>query len=285
MSTAPTLKTLPWVAVAAMQVAWVCGAAYAQQPDGAVKKLPPVTVTATATRGAVEKSYRKMVAGMDLFERMRSLAPAASLRYKLLPRQRETDMDRIELEILGDTVAIPVRVAADHTFTLERDSKAAAENAAVTPNRRAQSMTWRVEIRTPGLPPNTRRLGDLRLECLVGNEAGLISNPRPLIGHLARAFSSFVDYCSQEEPEYLFFADRPLFSVVMVNGSRRATLPVDRLYAGASAVSDIGADLPYCDCEVLLDRTYYLPLGDKSWPDDTLIEFEYMEDGNVAAAR
>ena len=282
MSAAPTLKMLPWVVAA---IACLCGAAHAQPQDGAVKKLPPVTVTATATRGAVEKSYRKMIAGMDLFERMHSLAPAASLRYKLLPRQPGTDMDRIELEVLGDTVAIPVRVAADHTFTLERDSKAAAEDAAVTPNRRAQSMTWRVDIRTPGLPPNTRRFGDMRLECLVGNEAGLISNPRPLIGHLARVFTSFVDYCNQEEPEYLFFADRPLFSVVMVNGSRRATLPVDRLYAGASAVSDIKPDLPYCDCEVLLDRTYYLPLGDKSWPDDTLVEFEYMEDDNVTASK
>ena len=159
------------VAVAAS--AWLCGTAQAQPPDGAVKKLPPVTVTATTTRGAVEKSYRKMIAGMDLFERMHSLAPAASLRYKLLPRQPGTDMDRIDLEVLGDTVAIPVRVAADHTFTLERDSKAAAENAAVTPNRRAQSMTWRVEIRTPGLPPDTRRLGDMRLECLVGNKPAL----------------------------------------------------------------------------------------------------------------
>ena len=54
-----------------MRVAWVWGAAHAQPQDGAVKKLPPVTVTATATRGAVEKSYRKMIAGMDLFDRMR----------------------------------------------------------------------------------------------------------------------------------------------------------------------------------------------------------------------
>jgi hypothetical protein len=39
------------------------------------------------------------------------------------------------------------------------------------------------------------------------------------------------------------------------------------------------SDLRYCDCEVLLDRTYYAPLGDRSWPDDTLLVFEYMEDG------
>ena len=33
----------------------------------------------------------------------------------------------------------------------------------------------------------------------------------------------------------------------------------------------------YCDCEVLVDRTYVLPLGDLSWPDDTRVEFEYMD--------
>ena len=32
------------------------------------------------------------------------------------------------------------------------------------------------------------------------------------------------------------------------------------------------------DCEVLVDRTYFLPLGDRSWPDDTRVEFEYMDD-------
>ena len=68
MSAAPTLKMLSWVTAAA--IAWLWGVAHAQLQDGAVKKLPPVTVTATATRGAVEKSYRKMIAGMDLFERM-----------------------------------------------------------------------------------------------------------------------------------------------------------------------------------------------------------------------
>ena len=283
MSIAQMLQKLSWV-VATLAFVPTSTALCAQQPEGAVKTLPPVTVTASPTRGAVEKSYRKMLAGMDLFERMHGMAPAASLRFKLLPRQPGTDMDHVVLEILGDTVAIPVRVEADRTFMLVRDRAALAENAAVTPNRRKQSMTWRVDIRTPGLPPDTRRLGDLRLECLVGNEAGLISNPSPLFGQLARALTSFVDYCNLDDTEYLFFTERPLFNVVMVNGARREPVPVDRLYAGASVDRNFKADLPYCDCEVLVDRTYFLPLGDKSWPDDTLIEFEYMDDNVPAPA-
>jgi hypothetical protein len=38
-------------------------------------------------------------------------------------------------------------------------------------------------------------------------------------------------------------------------------------------------DLQYCDCASLLDRAYYAPLGDRSWPDDTLLYLEYMDDG------
>lgn len=265
----------------AMLLASIGHAALAQQNREAVKTLPPVTVTATATRGAVEKSYRKMIAGMDLFERMHAMAPNATLRFKLLPRKWDTDMDRIDLEILGETVAIPVRVEPDRTFTLARDQAALAENAAVTPNRRAQSMTWRAEIRTPGLPPGTRRLGDLRLECLVGHEAGLISNASAVFGQIARLVTSMVDYCNLDDTEYLFFTDRPLFNVVLVSGTRREALPVDRLYAGATADPNLARELPYCDCEVLVDRTYFLPLGDKSWPDDTRVEFEYMDDDAV----
>jgi hypothetical protein len=28
---------------------------------------------------------------------------------------------------------------------------------------------------------------------------------------------------------------------------------------------------------VLVDRAYFMPLGDSSWPDDTRVEFEYMD--------
>ncbi len=37
-------------------------------------------------------------------------------------------------------------------------------------------------------------------------------------------------------------------------------------------------ELAYLDSQALLDRTYVLPLGDPTWPDDTLIAFDYMDD-------
>lgn len=244
-----------------------------------VEQIPAVTISGKANPNPVEKSYRKMLSGMDLFERQRaSMSPHATLRFKLLPRKRGTNMQAITLAVVGDTVDVLLPIAADHSFTLPRDALALQENAQVIPNRRALSMTWRTEIRTPGLPHNTRRLGDLRLECRVGMEAGLISNSSSLIGRLASAVVDSPAYCDKQAPLYLFFADRPLFSVTLVAGPRREIQAIDTLYANASDDTGMRANLPYCDCEVLVDRTYVLPLGDRSWPDDTLVEFDYMDD-------
>lgn len=251
---------------AALLTAW-CGAAFAQSD----------AVVITALRDPVAKSYRRMVAGLELFEKRRHLAPAAPLRFKLLPRNRQTRMEHIALAIEARSFATPLEVAPDHTFILRHDGAALKENAQVMPNRKAGTMTWRAEIRTPGLPPDTRRLGDLRLECEVGMEAGLISNYRPfLFGFLDPLLREGAEYCRREAPRYLFFAERPLWSVTLVSGERREVLSVDRLYGGASRDPQWKEDLPYCDCEVLMDRAYFLPLGDASWPDDTRVEFEYM---------
>ena len=246
--------------------------------------LAPVTVTGKAVRDPVEKSYRQMLKGMDLFERHHALAPQASLRFKLLPRKRDTDMKRVRVDVVGRDVDFQLPLAADQTFVLPRNRQAYDENAVVTPNRRALTMTWRSEIRTPGLPLATRRLGDLRLECEVGMEAGLISNNRGLFDRITEFFTDSPNYCGGRNQRYLFFAERPIFSVTLVDGGRRQTVPADRLYGGAGFDPTLPAELPYCDCEVLLERTYFLPLGDRSWPDDTLVEFEFMDEPAPALA-
>ena len=99
--------------------------AFAQDKTGVA--LPSVTVTAQANRDPVEKSYRKMIRGMDLFAQQRSMAPQAVLRFKLLPRWRGADMNRVEMEVLGSTVDFAVSIAPDHTFTLERNQTVSEE--------------------------------------------------------------------------------------------------------------------------------------------------------------
>jgi hypothetical protein len=212
------------------------------------------------------------------------MAPNASLRYKLLKRLPETEMTGITMKVVGDSIRIPVPIASDNTFTLERNAIAMKEDASVMPNRKAHSMTWRTDIRTPGLPANTRRLGDLRLECRVGFEAGLISEGVPILSTVATTIiKTLSEPCERSTGGYLLFADAPIFGVTLVYGDRRETLPVSWLYATSTEFSRSSFERSFFDYQSLIERTYVLPLGDHSWPNDTLIEYELMEDAQTAA--
>ncbi|MBV8033307.1 MAG: hypothetical protein JO035_17475 [Betaproteobacteria bacterium] len=234
-------------------------------------------ISVSGLRHTVDKSYRRMMEGAALFERLHALAPEASLRYRLLPRKAGTSLRGIELAVIGDSFEFPVAIASDDTFALERNDQAMREDASVRPNRRVDSMTWRADVRTPGLPAGVRRLGDLRLECKVGMRAGLVSHYPSVIGWLLGSSGDDPAVCDSPESPYLFFADRPIFGVVLESAGRRQALSVRRLYAGIAAGETPKEDLPYCDCEALLDRAYELPLGDASWPDDARVELQYMD--------
>jgi hypothetical protein len=253
-----------------------CGIALALAAAVSCACAAPIpTVTVPYTRDPVDKSYRKMLKGMERFERDHALAPAASLRFQLLPRLPDARMTGIALRVVGDNITLPVAVAQDNSFVLERNDQAVREDAAVVANRKSTSMTWRASVQTPGLAPGTRRLGDLRLECRVGMDSALISNTSPIFAWLSNILADTEQVCLSADGNYLFFADRPLFSVTLRAGARSEVLPFQMLYAGGGQTRET---LPYCDCQVLLDRSYYAPIWDQSWPDDTLVEFEYMED-------
>jgi hypothetical protein len=233
-----------------------------------------MSIEITALKNPVNKSYRKMVKGMDLFERDHALAPQGALKYRLLQRKPGGEIEHAPVQILGRSFSQRLTVAPDHTFTLPRERKALDEDAVVQSERKAETMTWRADIRTAGLPSNVRRLGDLRLECEVGMEAGLVSQ-YSVVDKLFDFFENGRDYCGGDKQKYLFFADRPLFSVTLKSGGRRETLPIQKLYA--ATINGRREELKHCDCEALLDRAYVLPLGDKSWPNDTQVVLEYMD--------
>ena len=116
-----------------------------------------------------------MIAGMDVFEKFHAMAPATGLRFKLISRHKDDSAATLALAIVSDSAALPVTLAEDLTFSLVRDAAAEKNDAIVGSNRRDPSFVWVPDIRTPGLPANVRRLGDLRLECMVNWVAKLRS--------------------------------------------------------------------------------------------------------------
>ncbi|WP_426194520.1 hypothetical protein [Massilia sp. DWR3-1-1] len=257
--------------------ACTAGAAWGQTaPAPAAAPMAVVQVDGLADPDT--QSYRRMRKGMDAFEQHHALAPAAALRYRLYPRLPGVRADGVRLRLQGGTRSLPIALDPDLGFTLPRDAQALDDGADVVSNRKARSFAWAPEVITPGLPPNTRRLGDLRLECQIDRAASLLVGLKTPAYYVIEAT---IDVCSTFPGAWLYYAERAVFNVTMVHGQRRQVLLSPYLYGSQAPVA---IQIFYDFYPFLIDRTYHLKISDSSWPDDTLIELEYMDDAVLSAA-
>ncbi|NHZ98851.1 hypothetical protein [Massilia sp. CCM 8734] len=211
------------------------------------------TVQVNALRDPDFKTYRAFVAGLDAFDAKHTLAPAADLRFLLRPSTPNASIEGVTIRIAGNETNMAVPLAADGTFAMPRKQAALDEEAEVILNRKKGSFRWRPSVHTPEVPANARRLGDLRLECEVRWAVD-----RKDMGFTKRTIiSAFGGPCRTARVHVLQLAPRALAGYRMVAGERSETAPAD-------AVRE--------------DRTTYMvPLHDASWPDETLVEFEFSE--------
>lgn len=259
---------------AAIALAVLCPVALAQAGGNTAAIL---VVNVSGMSKPDERAYAKIVEAMNLFEKLHAMAPQATLRFELLPAHARVSMKDTELHIVGSERRVAVPLASDRTFTVPRLPYMLDERALLTSNRRDDSFLWRSRIRTPGLPANTRRLGDLRLEWHVDYVGAL--GPQWLSPGTRIAMAMMDRPYEMRGLHHMFLADRPLFGVTLVAGARRQVLATDMLY-----LSGLTKALPspllglWKNRRFLMDRAFDLPLSDSSWPDDTLIVFDYMDD-------
>ncbi|MYN21148.1 hypothetical protein GTP81_30875 [Rugamonas sp. FT107W] len=232
---------------------------------GSATDQPPIEpaqqVTVAGTRDPDWKPYRKMLDGMDAFDHYHSLAPQAELKFILRPQQPNLPAADLKLRIVGDSANIEIPIAADYTFSLPRDASAAKEDADLRLSTKKGLFRWRPDIHTAGLPVGTRRLGDLRLECEVRWAVDKFDASFMKLAYLL----PLGGVCHTSRSRVFYATASPITGATLVSGSRREKLPVERLDAK--------------------DRTRYAPpLHDQSWPDDTLVEFEFATSNNAAAA-
>ena len=145
-------------------------------------------------------------------------------------------------------------------------------------NRKAGSLAWRPEVRTPGLPDHTRRLGDLRLECTLYFSVDFL-RARKKAG--PRWLEDACDVLEKwADDPYPKIADGPLFNVTLVFRVAAGALPSGNVVRAWRAVAGIPAfgNASVTDWFYLRDRVYRLPRPDPAWPDDTLVVFEYMDE-------
>ncbi|OEZ55120.1 hypothetical protein [Duganella sp. HH105] len=226
--------------------------------------LPPAladdakTIEINGTRNPELKRYRVMLAGLDAFDEYHALAPKApALNFRLRVRsgaQEGATLDNLTLRIAGDQASVPVPLAGDGLFSLPRIAALADEDADLVLNQRKGNYRWDADVRSAGVPPNMRRLGDLRLECEVVVAVAKKEIPMWIHATVTTLLLSN-HWCGSDKLNWTGRSPRKL---------RQATLVAD----GQRLALELGDG----------GKTYTSPTGNPAYPDDALIELEYADD-------
>lgn len=239
-------------ATALFVLSFATTAAMAQQQTGepAVTEEKVEEVKVPGMRDPDFKTYRVFLLGLDAFDKHKGRAPAASLNFMLRPLDGKAGFEGLTMRIAGNEESIPVPIEADGTFVMPRHQAMADQQAEILLNRKKGLYRWRAQVITPGLPPNTRRLGDLRLECQVRwavEKSEMSFVKRSMI-------SAFGDPCASKMVTVHQPAPPNMVAAYIERGGKRVALP-RRLDE---------QKMPY----------YVAPINAADMADDTLIEFE-----------
>jgi len=237
-------------------LACALGALLCANPAAAVPGVDePDTVKVNAIRHPEIHKYKAVLAGLDSFDKHHGLAPnVAELRFRIRPRGGAglPEQPRVRIEGDGDFI-LPLALDAGNRFSVPRSEAAEDANGEVVLNQKRKLYRLHPDVRTPNLPANVRRLGDLRLECKV--MVAIAKEEIPLFWVLAiNGLLLTRDWCNfslkDEPPGWGFDADAPIVSATLREGERSQALETG-------------------------DDRFTVVLSDPSWSDDALVEMEF----------
>ena len=255
-----------------LAAAMLWASAQAQAPQDAEAQQVEVTAVRPGTRD--EKTLAQLLAAQDAFIRHHALAPAATLGFRLYARLDPRDLARLRLYLVDGRERRELPLDDHQRFELDPAwTRAAAERGVKLQTSLPDgAVAWKVDVRTTGIAEDRRRLGDLRLECEADTFHGNLQ--RGLRTPVSAILDASDQLCRLDDAQ-VWFAERPIFGVTLVAGARRLRLPYDYLHGSTGTMALAGLfDWAYA----LRDRAYFLPLDDRSWPDDTQVVFDAMDD-------
>lgn len=208
-------------------------------------------VQVSAVKNPALRPHRIMSRGLDAFDKHHALAPNASLRFELWNADGTIPQsDGLGLRLSGDRTDLALPVDAEATFVLPRSQEALDDNADLVLNRKKEQMGWRPRVRSPGVPENARRLGDMRLECEVS--WAVMKDQVSFV--LRTAMSAVGGMCHSPMTSLSYRVPQKLAAVTLVSGERSRPL----------RLAENG-------------HSYIVPVRDKEWDNDSLIVYRFAD--------
>lgn len=207
-------------------------------------------VNVKAIRDPAWKPYAAMLKGVRRFEEKHDLAPSAELRFVLIPRRSDIDMNELHLRLQSDEASLAIPLQEGNIFTLPVEPKLAADNAELMLNRTAGSVRWLPYVRSSTTSDTVRRLGDLRLAC----EVHWAIDKETLAFAARTAISALGGPCN-------FVSGKGKYSFTETRRIIRATISLD----GKTESVPVNG------------YSFTPPLRESRWSNDSVIELEFEE--------
>jgi hypothetical protein len=216
----------------------------------------PSTVHVKALRNPAVRKYKTILVGLDTFEKHHALAPKVpELRFRIEGRRGAGLPEQPSVRIEGERdFLLPLALDAANRFTVPRSEAALDARGELVLNQKQSQYQILPEVRTPGLPGNVRRLGDLRLECKVLIDLAKEEVPLYWVIAINGVFMTR-DWCSffserERKATFPFKAGAPLAEAILHEGKRSKALEIDK-------------------------DEFRIGLADAEWSDEALVELRF----------
>jgi hypothetical protein len=215
-------------------------------------------VHVNAVKNPEMHAYRAIVAGLDKFDDEHALAPKVpKLLFKVSARNGAPLPGPLPgAKLTADDFDLPLPI--DQTsalFTVPRSQQAWDSKAEFRLSRKRNEVKVMPWIRTPGVPDNQRRLGDLRLQCKV--LIAVAKEEIPLwVDMLVDSLLLTRDWCSffkDQDRQWSEQVPAELAAATLREGERTLALKVH-------------------------GHEFELPLADPSWGNDAIVDLEFAPD-------
>ena len=224
----------------------------------------PSTIHVNAIRNPEIHKYKAILAGLDSFDKHHALAPnVPELRFRIEPRLGAPLPEQPKVRIEGEhDFVLPLALDATHRFSVPRSEAALDAEGELVLNQKRRNYRVVPEVRTPGLPENVRRMGDLRLECKV--MIAIAKDEIPLFWVLTiNSILLTRDWCSffsekERSATFGFKTERPIVGALLREGERSKELKNT-------------------------DKEFSVGIGDAEWSDEALVELEFAPPAAAAA--
>jgi hypothetical protein len=225
----------------------------ATAPASSQDAEPMRVVEVTGLRAVPWKSYRAMLVAETTYREYKDeLAPQAQFLFAVLPPPGQQFAKNFALRVrMSDGREVPIRFERENMFKLPA-LPVPDPDAELVSNFKGGRLRIGMHLRTPNVPPESLRLGDLRLACRI--EVGLERDEQSLLARLI-----LPDRCTSRlrASKHSSIGQLPTSGAILRQADREMALPA--VIEGNKVAM------------------YKVPLHDTAWSNDALVIFDYKD--------